>query len=172
MKEHCRVMTDATLIEADASLIHSSTTTLTGQQEAEAQRQRRGMIDGQAQRTLSNQTHRSRTDPDATLAQKQGTPRQLKYKVHQTIDADSRIILDTEVTTGGSTTTNPILSNSTRGRSVRHHHCGGNCRPRLWICRDHQGAEGTREPSPISRFGIDAVEEIPGRRLDWSTNGT
>ena len=49
---------------------------------------------------ISNQTHRSRTDPDATLAPKKGTPLQLKYKVHQTIDADSRVILDSEVTTG------------------------------------------------------------------------
>jgi hypothetical protein len=89
-------MTDATLIAADASLnslIHNDPQQ--AQKEIEAQRQRRGTIDGQAQRKLSNQTHRSRSDPDATLAQKQGTPRQLKYKVHQTIDADSRVILDT-----------------------------------------------------------------------------
>ena len=111
VKEHCRVMTDATLIAADASLnslVHNDPQQ--AQQEAEAQRQRRGTIDGQAQRTLSNQTHRSRTDPDATLAQKQGTPRQLKYKVHQTIDADSRVILDTEVTTGGRHDNQPYLA--------------------------------------------------------------
>ena len=110
VKEQCRVMTDATLIAADASLnslIHNDPQQ--AQQEAEAQSQRRGTIDGQAQRTLSNQTHRSRTDPDATLAQKPGTPRQLKYKVHQTIDADSRVILDTEVTTGGRHDNQPYL---------------------------------------------------------------
>ena len=110
VKDPCRVMTDATLIAADASLnslIHNDPQQ--ARQEAEAQRQRRGTIDGQAQRTLSNQTHRSRTDPDATLAQKQGTPRQLKYKVHQTIDADSRVILDTEVTTGGRHDNQPYL---------------------------------------------------------------
>ena len=105
-------MTDATLIAADASLdslIHNDPEQ--AKKEAEA-RQRRGTFDGQAQQQLSNQTHRSRTDPDATLAQKQGTPRQLKYKVHQTIDADSRIILDTEVTTGAGTTTSRISSSS------------------------------------------------------------
>jgi transposase len=110
VKCECRVMTDATLIAADASLnslIHNDPQQ--AQKEAEAQRQRRGTIDGQAQRKLSNQTHRSQTDPDATLAQKQGTPRQLKYKVHQTIDADSRIILDTEVTTGGRHDNQPYL---------------------------------------------------------------
>jgi transposase len=81
VKDECRVMTDATLIAADASLnslVHNDPQQ--AQKEAEAQRQRRGTIDGQAQRTLSNQTHRSRTDPDATLAQKQGTPRQLNTK--------------------------------------------------------------------------------------------
>ena len=69
-----------------------------------------GTIDGRAPRKLSNQTHRSRTDPDATLAQKKGTPRQLKYKVHQTIDADSRVILDTEVTTGARHDNQPYLA--------------------------------------------------------------
>lgn len=72
--------------------------------------ERRGSIDGRAQRKLSNQTHRSRTDPDATLAQKQGTPRQLKYKVHQTIDAESRVILGTEVTTGARHDNQPYLA--------------------------------------------------------------
>jgi transposase len=110
VKDPCRVMTDATLIAADASLnslVHNDPSE--AQKEEAAQRQRRGTIDGQAQRKLSNQTHRSHTDPDATLAQKQGTPRQLKYKVHQTIDADSRVILDTEVTTGGRHDNQPYL---------------------------------------------------------------
>jgi transposase len=101
VKEHCRVMTDATLIAADASLnslVHNDPEE--AKREEAAQHERRGSIDGRAQRKLSNQTHHSRTDSDATLAQKQGTPRQLKYKVHETIDADSRVILDTEVTTG------------------------------------------------------------------------
>jgi transposase len=110
VKDECRVMTDATLIAADASLnslVHKDPEI--AKQEAEAQHERRGTIDGRAQRTLSNQTHRSRTDPDATLAQKQGTPRQLKYKVHQTIDADSRVILDTAVTTGARHDNQPYL---------------------------------------------------------------
>ena len=103
VKDPCRVMTDATLIAADASLdslVHNDPEQ--AQIEAESQRRRRGMLDPSANRRVSNQTHRSRTDPEATLAQKQGTPSQLKYKVHQTIDADSRVILDTEVTTGGT----------------------------------------------------------------------
>ncbi len=117
VKDSCRVMTDATLIAADASLnslVHNNPGE--AQEEAEAQRQRRGTIDSQAQRKLSNETHRSRTDPDATLAQKRGTPRQLKYKVHQTIDADSRVILDTEVTTGARHDNQPYLDQLQRIR--------------------------------------------------------
>jgi transposase len=117
VKDSCRVMTDATLIAADASLnslVHNEPGE--AQKEEEAQRQRRGTIDPEAQRKLSNQTHRSRTDPDATLAQKRGTPRQLKYKVHQTIDADSRVILDTEVTTGARHDNQPYLDQLQRIR--------------------------------------------------------
>jgi IS5 family transposase len=115
--DECRVMTDATLIAADASLnslVHNDPGE--AQREEEAQRQPRGMIDGEAQRKLSNESHRSRTDPDATLAQKRGTPRQLKYKVHQTIDADSRVILDTEVTTGARHDNQPYLDQLQRIR--------------------------------------------------------
>lgn len=117
VQQECRVMTDATLIAADASLnslVHNDPEQ--AKREEEAQRQRRGTIDGKAQRKVSNQTHRSRTDPDATLAQKQGTPRQLKYKVHQTIDAESRVILDTEVTTGARHDNQPYLEQLERVR--------------------------------------------------------
>jgi transposase len=120
VKEHCRVMTDATLIAADASLnslVHNDPEE--AKREEAAQHERRGSIDGRAQRKLSNQTHHSRTDSDATLAQKQGTPRQLKYKVHETIDADSRVILDTEVTTGARHDNQPYLAQLQRVRD-RH----------------------------------------------------
>lgn len=109
--EECRVMTDATLIAADAaldSLVHNDPEQ--AQQETEAQRGRTKTVDRPATRKISNQTHTSRTDPDATLAEKRGTPRQLKYKVHQTVDADSRVILDTEVTTGARHDNQPFLA--------------------------------------------------------------
>jgi transposase len=98
---NCRVMTDATLIPADAaldSLVHNDPEQ--AHEEAESPLGRTRGVEPPATRKISNQTHTSRTDPDATLAQKRGTPRHLKYKVHQSIDADSRVILDTHVTTG------------------------------------------------------------------------
>lgn len=103
-------MTDATLIAADASLnslVNNDPEKAKG--EEEAQRQQRGTIDRKEQRKVSNKTHRSRTDPEATLAEKRGTPRQLKYKVHQTVDAESRVILDTQVTTGAQHDNQPYL---------------------------------------------------------------
>jgi hypothetical protein len=103
-------MTDATLTAADASLnslIHNDTDE--ADKEAESQLRNRGLKDVSSARRISNQAHTSRTDPDATLAQKKGTPRQLKYKVHQSIDADSRVILDTHVTTGARHDNQPYL---------------------------------------------------------------
>ena len=91
--ETCCVMTDATLIAADAaldSMVHNDPQQAS--EEAESLQGRTIAIEPPATRRISNQTHTSRTDPDATLAQKRGTPRQLKYKVHQSIDADSRVI--------------------------------------------------------------------------------
>jgi len=108
--EKCCVMTDATLIPADAaldSLVHNDPQQ--ARQEAEALQGRTRAIEPPATRRISNQTHTSRTDPDATLAQKRGTPRQLKYKVHQSIDANSRVILDTHVTTGARHDNQPYL---------------------------------------------------------------
>ncbi len=112
-----RVMTDATLIAADASLnslIHNDAQE--AEKESETQDGDRGMKDSTTARKVSNQTHTSRTDPDATLAQKKGTPRQLKYKVHLTIEADSRVILDTEVTTGARHDNQPYLKQLQRIR--------------------------------------------------------
>ena len=117
LKKACRVMTDATLIAADASLdslVHVDPEQAKNETQAQ---QRCGAFDGRRRRMLSNQTHRSCTDPDATLAQKKGTPRQLKYKVHQTIDADSRVILDTEVTTGARHDNQPYLAQLERVRA-------------------------------------------------------
>ena len=112
------------------------------------------------QRKLSNQTHRSRTDPDATLAQKQGTPRQLKYKVHQTIDADSRVILDTEVTTGARHDNQPYLAQlrarreiSTRSRSAKRPPIAATARRQSFAAL--QGQQATR---PTFRCGVAAWE--------------
>jgi len=104
-------MTDATLIAADAAL-NSLVLNEPWQagREAEALPESAKPLDSRIARKLSNQTHHSCTDPDATLAEKKGSPRQLKYKVHQSVDADSRVILDTHVTTGARHDNQPYLA--------------------------------------------------------------
>ena len=106
--EECRVMTDATLIAADAA-----TVSMVLNEPAQAQQEQPpppgDPTERPAQPKVSNGTHHSRTDPDATLARKDRTPLQLKYKVHQTIDAESRVILDTHVTTGAVHDSQPYL---------------------------------------------------------------
>jgi transposase len=110
VNEDCGVMTDATLIAANASTV--SMVPNEPEQVHPKQESPPGSKDPPdipAKPKVSNRTHHSRTDPDATLARKDRTPLQLKYKVHQTIDAKSRVILDTHVTTGGVHDSQPYL---------------------------------------------------------------
>ena len=113
-------MTDATLMAADAA-----TTSMVPKEPAPAEQGKTsppgsdGPPGTSGQLKVSNHTHHSRTDPDATLARKDRTPLQLKYKVHQTIDAETRIILDTHVTTGAVHDRQPYLEQLLRV-SARH----------------------------------------------------
>jgi transposase len=89
------VMTDGSLIQANASLDSMEPIGEEAEQSAQTL-----LISGKPKRTISNKTHVSCTDPDASLAMKNGTQRTLKYKIHDTIDTKHRIILDRKVTTG------------------------------------------------------------------------
>lgn len=96
-----RILTDGTLFQANASL-----DSLIPRNKDEIQCEHKQLtkpgIQAPLSRGLSNKTHMSKTDPDASLAFKNGTPRTLKYKAHMTIDADSRVVLDAKVTTGST----------------------------------------------------------------------
>ncbi|WP_165482846.1 transposase, partial [Legionella gresilensis] len=70
------VMTDSTLFQANASL--NSLVPKSGSEDAN-QGERGVKL---SKRTISNKTHQSKTDPDASLAFKKGAPRTLKYKAH------------------------------------------------------------------------------------------
>jgi transposase len=94
-----RIMTDGTLFEANASLNSLVPKNEDGMQNTKVSKIG---VEAPASRKISNKTHISKTDPDATLAFKNGTPRTLKYKAHITIDADSRVVLDAKVTTGAT----------------------------------------------------------------------
>ena len=95
-----RIMTDASLIEADASI---DSMIAKAEEMAKAEviaLKERNPTDRMPNRKISNETHISKSDPDSSLAKKEGAARKLRYKVHSTIDADSRVILDSKITTG------------------------------------------------------------------------
>jgi len=96
-----RIITDSTLIEADASVdsMVPRDPDLTDEENTSGYRE--DITAPLPSKKISNKTHVSSTDPDSSLAQKAGTPRTLKYKVHTSLDADSRVIIDNKVTTGG-----------------------------------------------------------------------
>jgi hypothetical protein len=96
-----RVMTDGTLLQTNASL-----DSLASKNREEMDSEEREIsipgIKAPQSRKISNKTHVSTTDSDASLAFKNGTPRTLKYKAHITIDANSRVVLDAKITTGAT----------------------------------------------------------------------
>lgn len=98
-----RLISDASLIDANAS-IDSMVERPDGDPDAKAlknyQQRYHDFREGKKQRRVSNQTHISHSDPEATLVSRKGTYRKMAYKVHYTIDSDSRIITDCHGTTG------------------------------------------------------------------------
>ncbi len=98
-----KLISDASLIDANAS-IDSMVERPDGDPDATAlknyQQRYNDFREGKKQRRVSNQTHISQSDPEATLVSRKGTYRKMAYKVHYTIDGDSRIITDCHATTG------------------------------------------------------------------------
>jgi len=98
-----KVMADASLVEADASM-NSLQQRAEGDPEARAlrnyERRYHDFREGDKKRKVSNQTHVSQTDPDATLVGRPGTYGKLYYKVHYAIDGKNRFIIDCQATTG------------------------------------------------------------------------
>lgn len=93
------VMTDSILLDANASL---DSLTLKERDNYDTPIEK-------GKRSISNKTHISKTDPDATLAFKSGTPRTLKYKAHVTSDSCNRIVLAIKITTGAIHDSVPYL---------------------------------------------------------------
>lgn len=89
-----KVMMDGSLIKADAAL---NSMVEKNEEGNPSDKEPPKYIKGNK---YSNDTHVSYSDPDSTLAGKAGEPKHLRYKVHTTIDRESRIIIDPHVTTG------------------------------------------------------------------------
>jgi len=104
-----RIMTDGSLIDADASIDSMiAKDEDVGAIESQALKERKP-TEAMPRRKITNKTHISKSDPDSSLAKKEGTARSLRYKVHSTIDADSRVILDSKITTGATHDTKVYL---------------------------------------------------------------
>lgn len=98
-------MTDSTLIQANASL--NSMKPLNKDVPKNIKPSKDGISESKWH--ISNKTHRSKTDPDATLAYKSGTLRSLKYKAHVCCDSKSRVISAIKITTGAVHDSQPYL---------------------------------------------------------------
>lgn len=95
------VMTDSTLFQANAFL----DSMVPRDKKIEIKLEKNKVVPGISPpkgRKITNENYISKTDPDASLAFKKGAAKTLKYKNHLTIDSNSRIILDTKVTTGST----------------------------------------------------------------------
>jgi len=98
-----KIIADATLIEADASL-----DSMVKREEGDPdfrelknhERRYHDFKTGKKKRKISNQTHVSSSDPHSSLVTHRGWHRKLCYKSHVSVDADSRIITDCYATTG------------------------------------------------------------------------
>jgi len=98
-----QIMMDASLVEADAS-INSLRQREDTDSKARAlrnyEKRYHDFREGNKQRKVSNQTHVSQTDHDATLVARSGTYGKLYYKVHYAIEDKNRFIVDCQATTG------------------------------------------------------------------------
>lgn len=99
------VMTDSTLFQANASL--NSMKPLASNKQESVEIKQPGI--SLSKINISNKTHQSTTDPDATLAFKAGTTRTLKYKAHLCCDSTSRLIVAIKITTGAVHDSKPYL---------------------------------------------------------------
>ncbi len=97
---------DATLVRADASIesmrpVEEFARDVFANNPPEEEKKKAGKKPGGR---FSNKTHRSKTDPDATLMKKQNrTKAQLSYQCHMTVDSDHRVVTGVKATTGAIT---------------------------------------------------------------------
>ena len=99
-------MADGSLVEVNASFDSLEERTDGDPQARELKQYEQRYNDfkeGKKQRRVANQTHVSKSDPDATIVSQPGIYRNLLYKAHYAVDADSLIIVDCFATTARNT---------------------------------------------------------------------
>jgi len=98
-----RIVVDASLVEADAaidSLVDRDDADPDARLLKQYQRRYHDFREGKRRRKYANQTHVSGTDADCSLVSRKDGYKKLCYKVHFSIDADSRMVTDPHATTG------------------------------------------------------------------------
>ena len=116
-----RIITDGTLIKANASInsLEAINMIERHQEKVREKSDRNEPNQKRVQPKLSNKTHQSRTDPESTLAYKNGCSNGLKYKGHFSIDAEYGIILDPFISTGADHESKHYLN---RLETIQHKH--------------------------------------------------
>lgn len=98
-----RILVDASIFQADAGIDSMEEREDSDPDSRELKQYEKRYHDfktGKKKRKISNQTHVSKTDPDASLVSRPGVHKKLSYKAHFSADADSRFIVDCHATTG------------------------------------------------------------------------
>ena len=100
-----RIVVDATLVKANASmdsLVERENADPNARVLKQYEKRYHDFQHGKRQRRVSNQTHVSASDPDATMVYRKGSEGGLKYKIHFSADIDTRLIVDCHTTTGAT----------------------------------------------------------------------
>jgi transposase len=132
---------------------------------------------------------RSRTDPDATLAQgSTGQPSRLRYKQHTAVDGKAQIVVDVQVTTGRAGEGQQLLSQLERIEARLGVHIGTVTADQQYGTTENYGAleaRGTealippqktviRSTRPIGEFKFDARHDLftcpRGRKLRFRSH--
>jgi IS5 family transposase len=163
--ENSSVMTDSTLLDANASL---DSLTLKDK-DKDPPPIKKGRI------PFANKTHISKTDPEATLAFKSGTPRTLKYKAHVTSDSVNRIILAINITTGAVHDSVPYLEQLAYVKEKIHYNLSETIADRAYgsgeiISSLKDKKITTYIPLFSSRSGSSENSMIPGFQYDELNN--
>jgi IS5 family transposase len=100
-----KVIVDASIFAADASmdsLVEREDGDPDARELKEYEKRYHDFKTGKKKRKVSNLTHVSRTDPDATLVSRRGQHSKLSHKARHSIDGGSRLIVDCHATTGAT----------------------------------------------------------------------
>lgn len=160
IKERGEILYDASLIPANAAL----NSLVPKDASEEAIRNRGNVIRG---KKFKNETHVSCSDPDARISGKTGVPKGLYYKVHNAIDAKSRVILDPHVTAGNVHDSTQLIDRIKYIEDTHDYHVDAVTADRAYGSGEMLEALEERAIDwNIGRFRKDSCENVRGLKFD------